>query len=103
MNNSKIEEDEIFDKKDVSFIFSDFDNENKINRFKQVFIFILFPTFFWLKVLSGNRTKKNKALKEKLRYFNPTIKEGFLSNTVTWVGREKPLNDDELDNLCNYR
>ena len=53
--------------------------------------------------MTKEEIEENKALKQKLRYFNPIIKQGFWSNSVTWVGREKPLSDEELDNLCNYR
>jgi hypothetical protein len=38
--------------------------------------------------------------KERLRYFNPIIKKDFWGNEIIqWVGREKPLTDEELNQL----
>lgn len=92
-------------KTDVSGSFLDFDDSKKeISLFTKIFLYIFFfPTIILVKGFANNRKRENKALKQKLRYFNPIIKQGFWSNSVTWVGRDKPLTDDELDNLCNYR
>jgi len=43
--------------------------------------------------------KRKHDLKNKLRHFNPIIKEGLLGTRIDWVGRDKPLTDEELNNL----
>jgi hypothetical protein len=55
-------------------------------------------------ILIRQYSKANNAqrerTKERLRYFNPIIKKDFWGNEITeWVGREKPLTDEELNQL----
>lgn len=45
------------------------------------------------------RERRTKQLKNKLKYFNPTVHEGFLGKSVSWTGREKPLSDEEVENI----
>ncbi len=47
----------------------------------------------------NQRNQEKKELRKKMRYFNPIIREGFWGNTTTWVCRDKPLTDDELEKL----
>lgn len=59
---------------------------------------------FILFLLMGNSYKRNISAKDKiskkLRYFNPIIKKGFWGNNIIeWVGRDKPLTDEELNKL----
>ncbi len=46
----------------------------------------------------ANTYKKTK-LRRKLKFFNPVITETIWGRKVTWVGREKPLTDEELEHL----
>ena len=39
---------------------------------------------------------ERKAMKNKLKYFKPTIQEGVFSNTISWQERDIPLSDEEL-------
>lgn len=43
-----------------------------------------------------NRTSERQAMKNKLKYFKPTIQEGVFSNTISWQERDIPLTDEEL-------
>lgn len=52
-----------------------------------------------MKTVRKKRKVKNEV-KNKLKYFKPTIKESFWCKTVTWEQREKPLSDTEIDHLC---
>jgi hypothetical protein len=45
--------------------------------------------------------KNRQELKNKLKYFKPTIHEGFFSNKISWEQRNKPLTDTELKNIIN--
>lgn len=38
-------------------------------------------------------------LKEKIRLFKPTITETDFGKRITWVMRDKPLNDFELNEI----
>lgn len=43
---------------------------------------------------------KREQTKQKLRYFNPVIKKDFLGNNkIEWIGRDKPLTDEQLEQL----
>lgn len=45
---------------------------------------------------------KKKAIRHRLRYFNPTIKKDWWGDEkIEWVGRDKPLTDEELDKICD--
>jgi len=102
MNNLHKKKPKQLNQEYVSDTFLDFDDSKKeISAFKKTLIYILFfPSIILLKGFSKKRKRENKALKERLRYFNPIIKQGFWSNSVSWVGREKPLSDEELENIC---
>ena len=39
---------------------------------------------------------ERKSMKNKLKYFKPTIQEGVFSNTISWQERDIPLSDEEL-------
>lgn len=38
------------------------------------------------------RMKQQKDMEEKVKYFRPTIKQGWFGETVSWEMRDKPLN-----------
>jgi hypothetical protein len=39
----------------------------------------------------------------KLKYFKPTLKEGFFSNTIYWEERKTPLTDGDLETRCGVK
>lgn len=47
----------------------------------------------------AERKRKKDAEKKMLKYFNPIIEQGFWGTKIKWVGREKPLTDEELEKL----
>ena len=53
-------------------------------------------TIVILRKINDNKSEKKK-LREKVRYFKPTLVEGFWSKEIRWEMRDKPLTDDELD------
>jgi hypothetical protein len=62
----------------------------------RAFIFIV------LKIIDQRVQERLDAIdkvKTKVKYFNPTITEGFFGKKVTWTMRDKPLTDDEMNNL----
>ncbi|RUT67757.1 hypothetical protein D0817_24655 [Flavobacterium cupreum] len=44
-------------------------------------------------------TTEEKEFRLKIRFFKLTIKEGFFWNTQIWEIREKPLSDEQMENL----
>lgn len=59
-------------------------------------------------ILIRQYSKANNAqremTKERLRYFNPIIKKDFWGDEIIqWVGRDKPLTDEELNQLMYHR
>jgi len=53
-------------------------------------------TMVILRKINDKKSEKRK-LREKVRYFKPTIVESSWSKEVRWEMRDKPLTDDELD------
>lgn len=103
MRNKSTKKIEHFSENNISCDILGFDDSKKKSLFLKIVLYIcFFPTSILMIGVMRERRKENKHLKEKLRYFNPIIKEGFWSNSITWVGREKPLSDDELNNFCDY-
>lgn len=45
---------------------------------------------------NNSKNEKQKA-RNKLKYFKPIIEEGMFSNKTTWVMRDTPLKEEELD------
>jgi hypothetical protein len=46
------------------------------------------------------RSQKTNEFKRNLKFFNPIIKKDFWGdNKIEWVGRNKPLTDDEVEAL----
>lgn len=81
--------------------------EKKMGFFKKALTSLLyFPvklfTFILLEKINERR-RREQEIKEKIKYFNPVIKEGLFSNSITWVGRDKPLTDQELEVLYNSK
>lgn len=62
------------------------------------YLFLIMVALFFVGVLE-KRNRKEKKIRTKLKYFTPSIKEGFFGNTVTWKLRDKSLTDEQLDNL----
>jgi len=50
-------------------------------------------------LISKQNNSRNQKQKErnKLKYFKPIIEEGMFSNKTTWVMRDTPLREEELD------
>ncbi len=42
---------------------------------------------------------RRKEVKRKLKYFNPVITETWWGKKITWVGRDRPLTDEQLQEL----
>lgn len=62
--------------------------------FKQWLLFAL----IWLvcKVFFAPFVRKHGEVREKVRRFKPTVKEGFWGKSVSWELRDRPLTDAEL-------
>jgi len=52
-----------------------------------------------LEEIFGNSREHREMIKSKIKYFKPTITEGFWGKTVKWEMRDKPLTDQELEDL----
>lgn len=81
--------------------------EPKSNWFKQarskVFCFLLMvfigPLFLQL-IVNAKRNPRRNRMKQRLKYFNPVIEKDFFGNEkVKWVGRDRPLSDEQLKEL----
>ena len=68
--------------------------------FLAIIVLILFTALI-PKIERRNHLKS--SIRRRLRYFNPVITEGPWpwGKRVKWVGREKPLTDEEFDKLIN--
>ena len=77
--------------------------KSKLSLFKRIrTVFVDIAVLMIQMVLIEEKYKYNKKYREvrgKLKYFNPVLKEGFFFKSITWVGREKPLTDEELNSL----
>lgn len=65
---------------------------------------IIFCGFLMLLVKSMTtnarcHSQQKARFKKKLKYFNPTVREGWFGKEITWVGRDKPLSDEEVKKL----
>ena len=49
--------------------------------------------------ISGSSREQQEMIKSKIKYFKPTIIEGFWGKTIKWEMRDKPLTDKELEDL----
>lgn len=45
------------------------------------------------------KNNMEKERRNKFKYFKPMIEEGIFSNKTIWIMRDKPLQEDELDEL----
>lgn len=61
-----------------------------------IFYVVALSAVIIIKKQRSNSGERNR-IKKKLRYFNPIITEGFWGKKITWVGRERPLTDEELE------
>ena len=72
----------------------------KVKKF-MVFVFVGVFAFFIIGYF--NRLRSERAIirekRNKLKYFKKNIEEGMFFNRTTWVMRDTPLTDDELDEL----
>jgi hypothetical protein len=60
-------------------------------------IFGIFLLIVWKGIDNKRAIKKER--RNKLKYFKPSIEEGLLSNRTTWVMRDTPLTEGQLDDL----
>lgn len=47
----------------------------------------------------GYEKQRQQEARNKLKYFKPIIEEGLFSNKTTWVMRDNPLSDEQLDDF----
>ena len=47
----------------------------------------------------SNRVSERQQLKNKIKHFKPTIHEGVFLTTMSWELRDKPLSEQELNEL----
>lgn len=59
----------------------------------------LFPIGIYLYAIMKEHNSKTEKIKRRLKHFNPTIKQGIFGEYVEWTGREKPLTDEEVEEL----
>jgi hypothetical protein len=64
-------------------------------------IFWFFVAVVMLLIFEEMKERKHKKnrMKSKLKYFNPIVEESIFGKKITWILREKPLSDEELENL----
>ena len=83
---------------------SDEDNlksiQSKISRIAIVSTMVFVGIIVGFMLIGANKKmSKEEKLKSKLKHFNPIIKSFWWGHRIVWVGREKPLADDQLDAL----
>ena len=71
----------------------------KLKWYQKLIFIMMFPTLFVLFKNFTTRSSAREKIKRKMKYFNPTITEGFWGNKITWVGREKPLTDEQVEQM----
>jgi hypothetical protein len=76
----------------------------KVNKFMvsvMVFVFVGLFAFFIIGYFSKLRNERAiiQEKRNKLKYFKKNIEEGFFHNKNTWIMRDTPLTDDEVDEL----
>lgn len=86
------------------WLFPKGDGEVKSNWWEYLFVnpfrLLMLFTLFVMMRTSNRASSKKQDLKNKLKYFNPLIKKDFLGNyNIEWVGRDKPLTEDEVEAL----
>ena len=74
---------------------------SKMSKWKRnLFYFVIglggLFTILIMRKLSEKQSEKKK-LREKVRYFKPTITETALSKSISWEMRDTPLTDEQLD------
>ena len=47
----------------------------------------------------GHEKQRQQEARNKLKYFKPIIEEGLFSNKTTWVMRDNPLSEEQLDDF----
>lgn len=76
---------------------------NKMKWYQKIafgFLAIIVLIFFIALIPKIQRHNHLKSsIRKRLRYFNPVITEGLWGKKVKWVGRDKPLTDEELEHL----
>lgn len=106
INNEK---SELKDKKRMGF-FQLMETPNSELKFTQKcrkllnHIGIAFFGFIIIKTLSklSNEKAIEREKRNKLKYFTPIIEEGTFSNKTTWVMRENPLTEEQLDEVLKF-
>lgn len=73
----------------------------KMSKWKKTLLFIILGlggilTISIMRRMSAKESEKKK-LRERVRYFKPTITETALSKSISWEMRDKPLTDEQLD------
>jgi large-conductance mechanosensitive channel len=97
---------ELKDKKRMGF-FQLMETPNSELKFGQkcrkLFNHIGIAFFGFLIIHFLNKASNEKAIerekRNKLKYFTPIIEEGTFSNKTTWVMRENPLTEEQLDEV----
>lgn len=81
--------------------FFDQDNDKPLKWYQKILYAVPSFLFFMAAVIVGkyikNKIEQRQHLKTKLKYFNPTIKQGWFGKTITWTMRDKPLSDEQLE------
>lgn len=108
MSNSSNQEMNIFDypldPDNEGFDFDSKDSKwDNMPKWKKIMLFIALGlggilTMVILRRINDRRTEE-KRMREKIRYFKPTITEGVLSNRTSWEMRDAPLTDEQLDSF----
>lgn len=57
--------------------------------------------FLLIAATLAKRKRKHTALKTRLKYFNPVIRQRWYGRSVDWVGRSRALSEAELEALLN--
>ena len=71
----------------------------KDNKVLIAFCLGLFPIAIYAYIHHKEYSSKKAEIKRRLKHFNPTIKQGLFGEYVEWSGRDKPLTDEEVDEL----
>lgn len=64
-----------------------------------------FAVFYVKKLADSARINRKEEEKErrKIKFFKPTITEGFFSNKVKWEMRDAPLTDEQVNEFFKDR
>jgi regulatory protein YycI of two-component signal transduction system YycFG len=75
-----------------------FFEKNKYKTFIIIAVFLC-PSYFIMNDSRKQRNQTQNKLRKRLKHFNPTIKQGLFGKYVEWSGRDKPLTDEEVEEL----